>query len=70
MPQAFKLHKKNGICIKGFYGDVVSDRNTLKILSIILEKIRFDADESKDIRDSLKKEENDIFSKITFNDDY
>ena len=70
MPQAFKLHKKNGICIKGFYGDVVSDRNTLKILSIILEKIRFDADESKDIRDSLKKEENDIISKITFNDDY
>ena len=70
IPQSFKLQKNNGICIKPFYGDVVSDRNTLKILSIILEKIRFDADESKDIRDSLKKEENDIISKITFNDDY
>ena len=67
MPQNFKLQKNNGICIKPFYGDVVSDRNTLKFLSIILEKIRYDADESNDIRDSLRKEQQIIFSKITSN---
>ena len=60
--QNFKLQKNNGICIKPFYGDVVSDRNTLKFLSIILEKIRYDADESNDIRDSLRKEQQIIFS--------
>ena len=65
--QNFKLQKNNGICIKPFYGDVVSDRNTLKFLSIILEKIRYDADESNDIRDSLRKEQQIIFSKITSN---
>ena len=30
--QVYKLQEKNGICIKAFYGDIVSDRNTLKIL--------------------------------------
>ena len=63
--QVFKLQEKNGICIKPFYGDVVSDRNTLKILGKILEKVRFDADEDGDIRKSLEKQRNLIFTHIT-----
>ena len=51
----FKLHKENGICIKPFCGNILSDRKTLKALNSILQKIRFDADESKDIRISLDK---------------
>ena len=65
-PNVFKLQKNNGICIRPFYGDVVSDRNTLKILGKILEKIRFDADENDgDIRKSLKKHRNYILTNIT-----
>ena len=51
----FKMQKENGICIKPFCGNVLSDRNTLKTLNNILQKIRFDADETKDIRISLEK---------------
>ncbi len=40
IPQVFKLQERNGICIKAFYGDIVTDRNTLKILGKILEKNR------------------------------
>ena len=69
MPQAFKLNKFNGICIKAFYGDTVGDRNTLKVLSEILERIRYDADETNDIRYSLRKEMNLIITKITSNVD-
>ena len=66
IPHVFKLQKNNGICIKAFYGDVISDRNTLKLLGKILEKIRFDVDESDgDIRKSLKKQRNIIFTNIT-----
>ena len=67
LPKSFKLHKKNGICIKPFYGDVVAERNTLKILGNILYKIRFDAEESGDIRKSLKMHKNLIFKYITTN---
>ena len=68
LPHVFKLQKSNGICIKSFYGDVISDRNTLKILGKILEIIRFDADENEgDIRKSLKKQRNLIFTHITTN---
>ena len=38
--KVFKLQERNGICIKAFYGDIVTDRNTLKILGKILEKNR------------------------------
>ena len=54
-PDYFKLQKENGICIRPFYGNIVSDRKTLKTLNTILQKIRFDADETKDIRISLEK---------------
>ena len=66
IPHVFKLQKNNGLCIKAFYGDVISDRNTLKLLGKILEKIRFDAEENDgDIRKSLKKQRNLIFTNIT-----
>ena len=61
------MQKYNGICIKAFYGDIVGDRNTLQILSEILERIRYDADETQDIRYSLRKEMNVIITKITSN---
>ena len=51
----FKLHKENGICVKPFYGDNENDNNTLIVLGNILEKIFFDANNSGDIRISLKK---------------
>ena len=51
----FLLHKDNGICIKPFYGDIENEKNTLKVLARILEKIFNDANDTKDIRISLKK---------------
>ena len=67
IPQVFKLQERNGICIKPFYGDAITDRNTLKILGKILEIVRFDAEETGDIRKSLDKQRNLIFSHITTN---
>ena len=67
IPQVFKLQERNGICIKPFYGDAVTDRNTLKILGKILETVRFDAEETGDIRKSLDKHRNIIFNHITTN---
>jgi len=67
IPQVFKLQERNGICIKPFYGDAVADRNTLKILGKILETVRFDAEETGDIRKSLDKHRNLIFNHITTN---
>ena len=54
----FKLHKENGICIKPFYGDVENDKNTLTVLGNILEKIFNDANNTGDVRKSLKKYRN------------
>ena len=51
----FKLHQENGICIKPFFGDIENDKNTLVILGNILEKIFYDANNSGDVRKSLKK---------------
>ena len=68
IPHVFKLQKSNGICIKAFYGDTISDRNTLKLLGKILEKIRFEADENDgDLRKCIQKHGNLIFSYITMN---
>ena len=64
----FKFHKENGICIKQFYGDFERDKNILNLLAQILIKIRINADESGDIRISLKKEKNSvIYSKVANN---
>ena len=51
----FKLQKENGICIRPFVGNCSTDNKTLKTLNNVLQKIRFNADETKDIRISLKK---------------
>ena len=67
IPQVFKLQKDNGICIKAFYGDVISERNTLKILGKLLERVRYEADDYGDIRRSLSKYRNFIFTHITTN---
>ena len=61
----FKLQKENGICIRPFCGNVLSDRKTLKTLNNILQKIRFDADETKDIRISLEKYKNLLYPIVT-----
>jgi Dullard-like phosphatase family protein len=55
IPRYFKLQKDNGINIKPFLGNISSDKNTLKTLAYILKKIRIDAEETNDIRISLKK---------------
>ena len=68
LPQTFKLNKENGICINAFYGDINNDKNTLKNLAEILEEIRFDVEETNDIRISLKNRENEIISKVTSNE--
>ena len=51
----YKLQKENGICIKPFCGNIASDKKTLKTLNNVLQRIRFDADKTKDIRISLNK---------------
>ena len=51
----FRFQKDNGICIKPFTGNITNDLKTLKILNNALQKIIFDADQTKDIRISLKK---------------
>ena len=64
-PQAFKMHKENGIFIKPFYGDCINDRNILKNLINILKEIRKDVDVTRDIRKSIQKRNHEIFTKIT-----
>ena len=63
----FIMHKSNGICIKPFYGDIINDRNTLKLLGNILQKIRYDAEQTGDIRKSLQKQKNFIYNQIATN---
>ena len=62
----FRLQIENGICMKAFYGDVRKDKNTLKLLTNVLEDIKYDADKTNDIRLSLKKKESYIISKIGY----
>ena len=64
----FKLHKRNGICIKPFCGNILSDRKTLKSLKRILQQIRFDADKTKDIRISLEKYKHLLYPIVCNND--
>ena len=66
----FKLQKKNGICIRPFHGNVLSDRKTLKTLNSVLQKIRFDADETKDIRISLNKYKYLLYPVVINNNEY
>ena len=65
IPKYFKLQKENGICIRPFYGNILSDRKTLSTLKNVLTKIRFDADETKDIRISLEKYRHLLYPIVT-----
>ena len=67
MYKNFQLHKNNGICIKPFYGDIINDRNVLQFLGKILQKIRYDADVTGDIRISLQNQKNLMYSQIATN---
>ena len=64
-PQAFKMHKENGIFIKPFYGDCFNNKNILKNLTKILKDIRKDADINGDIRKCIQNKNHEIFTKIT-----
>ena len=64
-PQAFKMHKENGIFIKPFYGDCYNNKNILKNLINILKEVRKDVEITGDIRKSLQKKNHEIFTQIT-----
>ena len=64
LPQAFKLQNENGIWVKAFYGDCKGDNETLKNLGDVLERIKYDAMITKDIRISLAKEQNNLISQF------
>ena len=49
------MQKDNGICIRPFVGNCSTDSKILKTLNNVLQKIRFNADDTNDIRISLKK---------------
>ena len=55
IPRYFHLQKRNGINIKPFCGNILSDTKTLKTLNNVLKKIRVDVEETEDIRISLEK---------------
>ena len=66
----FKKQKSNGICIRPFNGNIISDRKTLKTLNCVLQTIRYDADETKDIRISLNKFKHLLYPNVINNDEY
>ena len=61
MPQNYRLHKKNGIYIKGFWGEDLCDR-VLFYLKTILVKI---AKDGGDLRDGLIKYHEEISQKVS-----
>jgi len=61
MPQNYRLHKKNGINIKGFWGEELNDRILLNLKDIL---IRI-AKEGGDLRLGLEKYHEDIAEKVT-----
>ena len=63
MPQNYRLHKRNGINIKGFWGEDLSDR-ILYYLKDILINI---AKDGGDLRDGIEKYHEDIAEKVTSN---
>ena len=63
MPQNYRLQKRNGINIKGFWGEDLFDRK-LYILKNILINI---AKDGGDLRDGIEKYHEDIAEKVTSN---
>ena len=62
-----KSNIDNTICIKPFYGDIDNEKNTLQLLGNVLNKIRYDAEITGDITNSLKKEKYSIITEISSN---
>ena len=62
-----KSNRDNVICIKPFYGDISNEKNILQLLGNILNKIRYDAEITGDIRKSLIKENYNIITEISSN---
>ena len=62
-----KSNRDNSICIKPFYGDIENEKNTLQLLGNVLNKIRYDAEITGDIGNSLKKEKYYIVTEICSN---
>ena len=62
-----KSNLDNTICIKPFYGDCNNEKNTLQLLGNILNKVRYDAEITGDIRKSLAKEKYNIITEISSN---
>ena len=63
MPQNYRLHKENGINIKGFWGEDLCDRLLFNLKKILI-KI---AKEGGDLRNGLTKYHEDIAEKVTSN---
>jgi len=62
-----KSNINNTICIKPFYGECNNEKNTLQLLGNILNKVRYDAEITGDIRISLAKEKYNIITEISSN---
>jgi Dullard-like phosphatase family protein len=62
-----KSNLDNTICIKPFYGECNNEKNTLQLLGNILNKVRYDAEITGDIRKSLAKEKYNIITEISSN---
>ncbi len=67
IPRYFSLHKENGINIKPFCGNILSDTKTLKTLNVVLKQIRVDAEETNDIRISLQKYKHLLYPNVINN---
>ena len=63
IPQNYRLHKKNGINIKGFWGEDLCDRALYNLKDILIKL----AEEGGDLRDGLIKYHEDIVEKVTSN---
>ena len=62
-----KSNLDNTICIKPFYGECNNEKNTLQLLGNILNKVRYDAEITGDIRKSIVKEKYNIITEISSN---
>ena len=63
MPQNYRLQKRNGINIKGFWGEDLFDRKLYNLKNILINI----AKDGGDLRDGIEKYHEDIAEKVTSN---
>ena len=63
MPQNYRLHKKNGINIKGFWGEDLCDKILYNLKDILINIYK----DGGDLRNGLQKYHEDIVEKVTSN---